>query len=733
MTDSGPQNADRIAPNDIGVNTAEHPTVENNDLTWDIKRFAQILFLHKWILLLVALLVLIIAILFALNQPKYYESDYEVFYNESTREIISQNNLPTYKTEFNKSFWSSTMKSDYMAKLIVQNSGLPITSEMVKRMFSVEMVEKKDQTIPIIKVSIRAKRNDIFPILIKAFVKSLNDILLANQINSSDKLVTYLTQQLTDNNRKLGDIDRNLIFDGVSHLAKTKDLGKMSSDLESFRTDLLNSQISLASAMATKQKAEMELKGLDGTIVNESAFSEPMKVQLMNLQVDLARALTKDKENHPSIKAIRDNIAHLQTMLRDSIQEKLEIKSLVQNPLKSQLMSKLTDLELNVIALQTRVLSLQQVIGEFEHKMVPDSLDENTQQKLRNREQLGTTINLLNAKLIEAQSVAQGPTSHFVLIDEPGIPTTPSTKSKMLIVLFGFLAGLFLGALAVFIYDLLDNRLKLVSDYEKFFTIPLLGVIFHKYKPEEYYANRNNVNSSYRKMNELNEVVVNIKEIIDETGKKTFSICSPMRREGKSMMSMQMAYALADKGLKVLLVDIDMFIPKLTIKFSMKHAPGLINLVKGENTTDEIIHSTDNAGLWFTGVGNSAERKGFNYDSPKFISFVNEAKQKFDIVLFDTPAIIYIPDVVSFLKSVDGIFIVTRLMHTTRMSLDRMLKMMGRHKAKVTGTLINDLKLNPITKHTEYYNYSYEGRSYNDGIKVKKQKKIEKKGVAQVA
>jgi len=710
---------------EMGNQPASGNAADMQEGSFDIMRYAQILFIHKWKFVAIAGLVTLIALIYALNQPKFYVAEYEVFYNESIKNFVVESNVPVIKSEFDKSFWLSTMKSDEMARLTLANSGLPYTTAIMKRMFKVEMVDKKEQTTPIYKVTVTSKKNDIIPTLIKAYVQALNDILAKNQISNSDKLVTFLARQLSENNIKLSAIDQQMMMDGASNPAMVRDIKKLASDLEAFRTDLLNTQINLSSAMASKQRTELELKNLDGTIVNESAFSEPLKVQLMNLQVDLARALTKNKEDHPAVKAIRENIIQINAMLRDSIQQKLEIKSLVQNPLKSQLMSRLMELQITEISLQTRVLSLQRVISEFETKMMPDTTDENQQQQLRNRELVFITINLLNSKLIEAQSAAQGSLSRFVIIDEPEVPMTAANKSLLLILLMGLVAGIFFGAAAVFVFDLLDNRLMLVSDYEKFYNIPVLGTLLHKRNPEEYYEDHNTSGLSYKRMNELGEIIVNIKQAIKVPNKKLFSICSPVRKEGKSMVSLQLAKALADKGLTVLLVDMDMYIPKLTAKMGMNNAAGLVNFIRGESTLDEILHNTDSAKLFFTGVGNTENRNDFQYDSPDFVRFTKAVKKKFDIVIFDTPAILYIPDIVTFLDLMDGVVIIARLMHTTRKSLDKLIKMMGPDRFKIIGTIINDLKLNRINRHTDYYHYGYEYGYNETGDKVKKHKKTE--------
>jgi len=191
------------------------------------------------------------------------------------------------------------------------------------------------------------------------------------------------------------------------------------------------------------------------------------------------------------------------------------------------------------------------------------------------------------------------------------------------------------------------------------------------------------------------------------------------------MASIQLAYALADKGLRVLLVDMDVFIPKLTVKMKMQNEVGLVNYVRGENSLSDILHQTDNSNLFFTGVGKADNRADFQYDSPEFVRFAHQVKEQFDVVIFDTPAILYIPDIVTFMDMMDQVIIVVRLMHTTRRSLDKLLKLIGSHRGKIAGTIINDLKLSKLNQHSEYYHYGYE-YGYNErGEKQRKQRKTE--------
>jgi capsular exopolysaccharide synthesis family protein len=727
MKNSIPKDSEIKAFADKEVQLMQEPgTSPEQEGTFDLMRFSQILYLHKWLFLAGVLLCLLLAFIYALNQPKVFVSKCEVFYNESLKEFVIESNVPVIKSDFDKDYWLSLMKSDQLAKLIQKNSGLPYSTAIIKRMIKVETTGKKDAPIPIYELTITSKKADIMPILISSFVESLNELLMQNQMVSSGKLVGFLAKQLGDNNAKLGQIDQQILRSGTgTNKAALRDVNKLASDLESFRNNLLNTQIDLSSAMASRKRTEDELKNLDGTIVNESAFSEPLKVQLMNLQVDLARALTKNREDHPIVKGIRDNISQIDKMLRDSIQQKLEIKSLIQNPLKSQLLSKLVDFQIQEISLQTRTLSLQRVIAEFEAKMMPDSTDENQQQLLRNRELVFLTINLLNSKLIEAQSAAQGSLSRFVIIDEPEIPTSASNMGFLIIMLLGIFLGLIAGGAAVFVYDMLDNRILMVADYEKFFKIPLMGVISHK-RSSYNFDNPDIHPATYARTNEYAEIVERIKQNLRETDKKVFSLCSPLRKEGKSSLSLQIAVALAEKGKNVLLVDVDMYLPKLSGQLIDKNKPTLLNYISGNNSVDEVIHLSGYDNLWFTGIDKLRNHDKLSYDNPRFESYINAVRSRFDIILFDTPAALYIPDTASILDKMDGIIVVVRLMHTTRKALDKMLKLLQVYKCKITGTIINDLVINKLTRYADYHHYGYDyGYAYNaEGEKVKTRNKM---------
>lgn len=694
--------------NNLKERNSQQDKQTNADFGSFFTRFFKVLLVHKWMFLIIMFIVILIVALYAIRQPLIYQSNYEVFYNENIRELTDDANSEVVKSDFDKNYWLRAMKSQELMEMTLKNAGLTYKVSDLRKMISVGLVDKrKEDRIPVFLVQISAKKKEDIPIVIRAYISALNDLLLQNQVHNSERLVSYLAGQINQNNLKLNQLDVQIVHEGGgAGNSEIVDFDKIKTSIDDFRRDLLNARVNLASIMSARKRTENELKNLDGTIVNESAFSEPLKVQLMNLEVDLARALTKNKEDHPSVKQIRDNIRQISVMLRDSLEQRLEIKSLIQNPLKSQLMSKLLELQISEVSEDTRVKSLEKVIAELELKTMPNSVNQDQQQQLRNREMIYLTIKQLNDKLIETQSMSHGSLSRFVFIDDPS-SIFLSNKSIWYYVILAFLLGLVLASLIVFLYDLLDDRILLVEDYEHFYDYPLLGIIRH-YHTNESTLLEPGINYKTSTVSDIGALVVNLRQIIKHKNLKAFVVSSPDRQEGKSLVSLKIASALATKKQKVLLVDMDFFSPKLTTRLYPELPAGLSDYIVDEKTLEDIVLKTEIETLDFVCAGNAEGQKELFYNDVKLTEFIEWSKKNYDVVLFDTPAAMYIPDIVEFFDVMDSVVVVARLRKTTRKLLNRLFSVLNTFKGKNINVIINDLY---PENGKGYSNYTY---SYGD-------------------
>lgn len=701
-----------------------HANSQSDDLGAFFARFFKVLLLHKWLFLSVFIVVVTIVLFYAIRQPRVFQSNYEVFYNETMREYVNIDRAPIVKSDFDKNYWLRAMTSNDLMQMTLENSGLPYSISDLKSAIRVGVIDKrKEDRVPVYLVSVSSKEKLHIPILIRAYVKGLNQMLVQTQLQNSERLLLYLNDQIRQNNSKLNQIDITIRGNSYGSGTELIDFDKVNNTLDRFRADLLNARVNLSSIMSARIRTEQELESLDGTIVNESAFSEPLKVQLMNLEVDLARSLTRNKEDHPEVKQIRRNIEQISTMIRDTLQQRMEIRSLIQNPIKAQLMAKLMELKIAEVSEETKLRSLEKIIAELEMKTLPGAVNEEQQQNLRNREMISLTIKQLNDKLIETQTMSHGSLSRFVFIDDP-TSVFLSNKGLLFFLILALMLGLVLASIVVFLYDMLDDRIMLVEDYERFYNIPLLGVVRH-YKESENYLISPASYYKNRSASEISSLIMNIRQLQKTKFIKNIVISSPDRHEGKSLVSLKVASELANKNQKVLLIDMDFFSPKLSTKIDPEVSIGLSNYLGGEIELKDIIQTTQLPNLHFVNAGTFDGQKELLYANEKLKETIEILKSQYDLVIFDTPAAIYIPDIVEFFENIDAIFVIARLRRTTRKLFNRLIKILQPFNQKVLFTVLNDFYLTGPNTDYNYYGYdNYQDKSSADGDdKFKRPKK----------
>jgi len=108
-----------------------------------ISRFFKVLTIHKWLFTSVSAVVIILFILYGLRQPTIYQSEYEVFYNETMREFVDEANVPYVKSDFDKNYWLRAMVSDELMEMTLKNSGLTYKRDEFKRMIEVGVMDKR--------------------------------------------------------------------------------------------------------------------------------------------------------------------------------------------------------------------------------------------------------------------------------------------------------------------------------------------------------------------------------------------------------------------------------------------------------------------------------------------------------------------------------------------------------------------------------------------------------------
>lgn len=191
---------------------------------------------------------------------------------------------------------------------------------------------------------------------------------------------------------------------------------------------------------------------------------------------------------------------------------------------------------------------------------------------------------------------------------------------------------------------------------------------------------------------------------------RVIGVTSAQPSEGKSTVSINLAYSLAELGKPVLLIDGDMRRPSIHNAVGEPVSPGLSDVLTGKvNLKDamERYKSSVNE-VYFDMVlsGDYPENPSELLNSSRFKKFVEVVSTAYEYIIIDLPPVNAVVDAVSVSRLADGLIVVIRENHCPRYVLDSCMEQLQYAKANILGFVMNGC-VEGAGKHYQYNNYYY--------------------------
>ncbi len=377
--------------------------------------------------------------------------------------------------------------------------------------------------------------------------------------------------------------------------------------------------------------------------------------------------------------------------------------------------------------------------------------------RLKRKVDLYTDMSALLEQKNQEALIRRADRPEEVKIVKPALlPTHPINPPKTVATgAAGVMIGLVLGIVIGFVVETFDTSLGAIEDVEETLGTQVLGIIpqadikdmieglKEKYPggislPDEkrmsylvsHFVPKSMMSESFRALR------TNVQFRDAEKKTKAIAVTSSSPQEGKTLVAINLAIAMAQARTKVLLVGSDLRKPGLDKVFDVEMTPGLtdilmenhqwrdtvktvMDMAMGEMTQTQIIRTPGLDNVHFITSGAIPPNPAELIDSPALTGFIEEAKEEYDVIIFDSPPILSTADAAILGAKVDGVLLVYRVGSVSRGLLKRSMAQLQQVKSNIMGVILNGMRpeVSPDFQDYKYYSYYY---SYGEEGKDKK-------------
>ncbi|UCB50233.1 MAG: polysaccharide biosynthesis tyrosine autokinase, partial [Deltaproteobacteria bacterium] len=420
-------------------------------------------------------------------------------------------------------------------------------------------------------------------------------------------------------------------------------------------------------------------------------------------------------------------------------------------------------LQLQISGLEKKVVDLGkelEKVGKKTKVLMDKKLEFN---RLKRKVDLYTDMAALLEQKNQEALIRRADRPEEVKIVKPALlPTHPINPPKTAATgAAGVMIGLVLGIVIGFVVETFDTSLGAIEDVEETLGTQVLGIIpqadikdmieglKEKYPggislPDEkrmsylvsHFVPKSMMSESFRALR------TNVQFRDAEKKTKAIAVTSSSPQEGKTLVAINLAIAMAQARTKVLLVGSDLRKPGLDKVFDVEMTPGLtdilmenhqwrdtvktvMDMAMGEMTQTQIIRTPGLDNLHFITSGAIPPNPAELIDSPALTGFIEEAKEEYDVIIFDSPPILSTADAAILGAKVDGVLLVYRVGSVSRGLLKRSMAQLQQVKSNIMGVILNGMRpeVSPDFQDYKYYSYYY---SYGEEGKDKKHRDREK-------
>ena len=503
---------------------------------------------------------------------------------------------------------------------------------------------------------------------------------------------------------------------------------------------------------------------LSTTMLTQDSGYQVLFTQLKELELKYNQESVRFSPENPLIVGLKEKRDGVLVLLRERAQQVLKRKvadnELTQggianfsNNLAQNLANKQAEIETSLVAQTAQSQSLEAVYQQVQTQIaqLPGLQKQYTElqreYQIASQELTAFLQKVQELKIVNAEQVVP-----WRLLDPPEYPNLPVSPDVPRQMGLGAIGSLLAGILVSVGLNKLDDRVDNPDSVKAMTGMPILSLIPRVEDLDQSASMRGgtflqtakgkNKDYSYWSFIEsIRTLALGIGLTSDREDKqqvgKIIAMTSSLPKEGKSTIAFHTGNTLAELGYRVLLIDADMH--KSTIAHLCANSPlfkredcdeelGLSDAIVGNCEWKDLVKISPESKLNVMFSGKQTVSSIVLFNSPRLLRLMDEWRQEYDYVLFDTPPIVGVSDTRLLATLVDGLVYIVSLNVAQKQIIDRGIDIISSIKTPVLGVAINRVE-NHHSGYNKYYQYYHSSHELHERTVAAKSLNPEKQGV----
>jgi succinoglycan biosynthesis transport protein ExoP len=605
----------------------------------------------------------------------------------------------------------------------------PIRREGLLHTFSENLNVKVVAGTRLIRVEYSNPNPEVSAAVVNTLVQSLVEYTFQTKYNSTKEVSTWLEGQLSDLRKHSEDMQTKLVAE-----RKNTDLfgvaGMDSSGKSAVYSPIIDRLTQSTAALAQTEQNRV-LKGavaqvaatgnaelisqLTGTsvaaaggqgVASSLTLIQTLRGQESTLLSQIALDASKFGSAYPKLIEERASLARTQQSLQDEV---VRIKDRAENDYAVALKAE--------EAAKSVYASNREAAENLNDKTIDYSILEREVNQSQNLYQ-----DLL--RRLEEAGITEGlHSTDITVVDRSLPPARPSTPQKSLYLMFGIVLGVLLSFVVGFIVDSIDSRIQTLDEVDALgmSTLGILPRYAHQPLDQDILIARADPKSIFSES--IRRLRSSLLMARSGNPPKIILIASSIPGEGKSTVSLNLAFSTAQAGKKVLLLEADFRRPVLQRRLGLPLGPGLSGLL-----TDSAIvvapARLEGATLDVLAAGPIPPYPSELLGSLRMKELLDVWSGEYDFIVIDSPPTLPVTDSQLLEVLADATIIVARSRVTTRAALQRTYTSLLPYTKDLAlpaiGVVLNDVETTSMAYYNYYGSYGDKSSYYADNQEGKK-------------